>query len=65
MKKQQTASIYTCQRKDCSNKADFKFVHKRYDKTFQYICDEHLNDDVGHLMREEYIPIKITEEQED
>ncbi len=59
---EQPAIAYTCQREGCNNNADYKLVHKKYDKLIQYICSEHLNDDLGNLMREEYIPIKITEE---
>jgi hypothetical protein len=60
MQGQPTISIYTCQREVCNNKADYKLVHKKYDTLFQYICNEHLNDDMGKLMREEYIPIKVS-----
>jgi hypothetical protein len=59
MKEQDTNFVYTCQRKDCDNKADYKLIHKMYDSLFQYVCDEHLNDDIGHFMREEYIPIEL------
>ena len=56
---QDTNKVYTCQREGCDKKADYKLVHKRFDSLFQYLCDEHLNDEIGHLMREEYIPIEI------
>jgi hypothetical protein len=62
MKEQHKAAVYRCQRKGCNNDADYKLVHKRYDTLIQYICNEHLNDDLGNLMRKEYIPIKITDE---
>ncbi len=51
---------YTCQREGCKNSADYKLIHKMYDSLSQYICDEHLNDDIGLLMREEYMPVELS-----
>ena len=60
---EQTTVTYTCQREGCNNNSDYKLVHKRYDTLIQYICNEHLNDDLGNLMKEDYIPIKIAERE--
>ncbi len=62
MERERTRLVYTCQREGCDNSADYKLIHKRYDSLFQYVCDQHLNDDIGDLMSEDYMPLKLPRE---
>lgn len=62
MLEQDTNAVYTCQREGCDKKADYKLIHKRFDSLFQYLCDEHLNDGIGGLMSEDYMPLELPRE---